>query len=599
MVYKKIVIAAIAAGMFLTCSNPNALDSPAVRITSVSTSDALPTSRLEITGSGLGAVGTFMVRFSDTTGYQIDIQPVESNATKAIVCVPPYIITGTKQFGSGIVSIQIVQGSGSGEVLSNSIKGFHIQDLPVSVATPGWVTLNFLTNEINYYTELQAGIKGTLMDSPALTAAIATNKEHLTALIAQIQGVVTDKSASFSLGTIKGTDVAVGVQGLLQSDRLILGMLTTLKSTDFSSLSALAKNRANAGLTGACQAEADAYSNDMINFQGGLDPSYQRCVAQNPVDVISRVTDFITSLGNTAIGILSLVGVPAASLALPSAALLYVGVMSAGTELTIGAALKNVNNEAALKALQNGVDQTEELFTDPIVGKVVSDVFSETVGTMKDLYDGITSIIKEVVLPTSICTFALSSKSKQILYTGGSGTVEVTAGSGCVWTAISGVSWIFVAAGIDTGNGTVNYAVQGNASPLERSGIITIAGTNFIITQAGSIETTGPFDGSWEGSWTGVFTYADNTTWSNTQSLLLAIDNGAIRTGSPMTAKGTVDISGNATWITDTNRVSLNNTSCYVFTGAFLQSGSASGTWTFTNPANGTTGLGTWKAILR
>jgi len=63
------------------------------------------------------------------------------------------------------------------------------------------------------------------------------------------------------------------------------------------------------------------------------------------------------------------------------------------------------------------------------------------------------------------------------------GTVMVTAGSGCSWTAVSPVSWIAITSGDSgTGSGTVGYAVT--ASTNSRSAILTIAGQPFTVTQS-------------------------------------------------------------------------------------------------------------------
>jgi len=63
------------------------------------------------------------------------------------------------------------------------------------------------------------------------------------------------------------------------------------------------------------------------------------------------------------------------------------------------------------------------------------------------------------------------------------GTVMVTASSGCSWTAVSPVSWITITSGASgTGGGTVGYAVA--ASTNSRSATLTIAGQPFTVTQS-------------------------------------------------------------------------------------------------------------------
>ena len=84
------------------------------------------------------------------------------------------------------------------------------------------------------------------------------------------------------------------------------------------------------------------------------------------------------------------------------------------------------------------------------------------------------------------CTFTISPTSTSIGSALVNGTITVTAGSGCAWTAASNVSWITITAGASgTGNGQVSYRVAANASTSARTGTITAGGQTFTVTQAG------------------------------------------------------------------------------------------------------------------
>jgi len=71
--------------------------------------------------------------------------------------------------------------------------------------------------------------------------------------------------------------------------------------------------------------------------------------------------------------------------------------------------------------------------------------------------------------------------------------VTITSGSNCSWNATSNDSWISITSGGGTGTGSVNYHVDENTSTDNRSGTITVTGSNisnpqtFTITQAGVI----------------------------------------------------------------------------------------------------------------
>ena len=95
------------------------------------------------------------------------------------------------------------------------------------------------------------------------------------------------------------------------------------------------------------------------------------------------------------------------------------------------------------------------------------------------------------------CTYSLSASGASFTENGGTGSFNVTAGAGCVWTAVSNVSWITITSGASgTGNGTVNFTVAAN-SGAARSGTIIVGGQTFTVNQAaaaGTVATRPRFD---------------------------------------------------------------------------------------------------------
>ncbi|MGA9996570.1 MAG: M36 family metallopeptidase, partial [Pyrinomonadaceae bacterium] len=85
------------------------------------------------------------------------------------------------------------------------------------------------------------------------------------------------------------------------------------------------------------------------------------------------------------------------------------------------------------------------------------------------------------------CTFSINPTSASYAAAGGSGTVSVTAGTGCTWTAVSNATFITITGGASgSGNGTVSYSVASNTGSSSRTGTMTIAGQTFTVTQAGT-----------------------------------------------------------------------------------------------------------------
>ncbi|HEY3883613.1 MAG TPA: BACON domain-containing carbohydrate-binding protein [Vicinamibacterales bacterium] len=87
------------------------------------------------------------------------------------------------------------------------------------------------------------------------------------------------------------------------------------------------------------------------------------------------------------------------------------------------------------------------------------------------------------VVQSQGCSLAIDPTTASIPPDGGSGTVGVTAGAGCSWTALSNVSWITVASGATgSGNGAATFNVAETTGP-GRSGTLTIAGQTFTVNQ--------------------------------------------------------------------------------------------------------------------
>jgi Zn-dependent metalloprotease len=85
------------------------------------------------------------------------------------------------------------------------------------------------------------------------------------------------------------------------------------------------------------------------------------------------------------------------------------------------------------------------------------------------------------------CTYSINPTSASYAAAGGSGSVTVTTGSTCNWTAVSNTTFITITGGASgTGNGTVTYTVASNPGTTSRTGTLTIAGQTFTVTQAGT-----------------------------------------------------------------------------------------------------------------
>jgi hypothetical protein len=91
---------------------------------------------------------------------------------------------------------------------------------------------------------------------------------------------------------------------------------------------------------------------------------------------------------------------------------------------------------------------------------------------------------------TQNCSSSISPLNASFSSGGGEGSVNVTAPSGCGWTATSNAAWIGITSATNfSGNDVVTYMLREN-SVSTRTGTISIAGQTFTITQDGSNNCT-------------------------------------------------------------------------------------------------------------
>ena len=89
------------------------------------------------------------------------------------------------------------------------------------------------------------------------------------------------------------------------------------------------------------------------------------------------------------------------------------------------------------------------------------------------------------IVRAAACTYSISPTRATPPAGGGSGSVAVTADTGCGWTASSNAAWITVGVESGTGSGTVTYSVAPyTGKPKKRTGTITIAGQTLTVQQS-------------------------------------------------------------------------------------------------------------------
>ena len=151
------------------------------------------------------------------------------------------------------------------------------------------------------------------------------------------------------------------------------------------------------------------------------------------------------------------------------------------------------------------------------------------------------------------CSYGIAPTSDTAAYSGGSGSVTVTATTGCAWTAVSNDSgWLHVTAGASgSGDGSVSWSADANAVHSERSGSITIAGETFTVTQAAAPCSYGIAPTSDTAAYSGGSGSVSVTATSGCAWTAFSNDTGWLHVTAGASGSG----DGSVSWSADANAV--------------------------------------------
>ena len=155
------------------------------------------------------------------------------------------------------------------------------------------------------------------------------------------------------------------------------------------------------------------------------------------------------------------------------------------------------------------------------------------------------------------CTFTIAPENTAHNFAATNGTVAVITLDGCEWSVLNNVPWIAILSSLSSSNsGSVNYSVAENTTALSRTGVVSIAGRDFVVTQSGascsfalatnaavhgaapdtnSVEVTTLIGCTWSVSngapWIEILSPLDNTSSTNVSYRVLSNPDALWRTG--------------------------------------------------------------------
>ena len=177
---------------------------------------------------------------------------------------------------------------------------------------------------------------------------------------------------------------------------------------------------------------------------------------------------------------------------------------------------------------------------------------------------GLSQSVALGVTVAPVCSYSINPTSATVAASSGNYSLNVTAPSGCAWTAASTVPWITVTKSASgSGSGSVGYSIAANAGTASRSGSLTVAGKSFVVTQAPAtafytlsptLAGIGPAGGT--GSVAVTVTPAATTWTANSNASWLTILSGGSGTGSKTL---TWSAAANSTGVARTGTITAGN----------------------------------------
>ena len=102
--------------------------------------------------------------------------------------------------------------------------------------------------------------------------------------------------------------------------------------------------------------------------------------------------------------------------------------------------------------------------------------------------DASTTRVANLSISVSTCSYTGSASQQTYGASGGTGSVTVGGTTGCGWTAQSDSTWLKITSGgSGNGNGSTGYSLDPNLTTSPRTGTLTVASQNFLITESASL----------------------------------------------------------------------------------------------------------------
>lgn len=225
---KNVIFLFIFLSFFLvTCSSGGGGDdSRTIQINTLDKTTVDPLAQLTITGSGFDPANAAIsvVLIPQSGGKPMVVPAISATATSVQIIVPPIFDPSTVKFVEGTVDVQVIQLAGSSFSTSNVLQGLRINAPPEipSDVRPGAITAAFIKSGQDLIEFAQTN---ATTDQLTIVNDLNLFTEDLDTLLAAINTVINDPSASVILETTDSKTLAVNSTVLTLTDQLIMAYL--------------------------------------------------------------------------------------------------------------------------------------------------------------------------------------------------------------------------------------------------------------------------------------------------------------------------------------------------------------------------------------
>jgi hypothetical protein len=376
---------------------------PTLQLAGLSSPGGRPGQILILSGTGFDPTGDVSILFSDEASFAVSVPPLFVNQSVVATAIPIFMGPSGQSL-PGVVGVQVVETLPGRLLVSNVIPGFQIQDLPTSAHIAGTVTSSLLRGAVAGAQGGHQALTGLGLGGSAVDSALNTQAGNLGALANAVDAVRSNPLGTFSLGTLAGRPLTIGATELARVDRALVAMAAAL-AQPFPSVASVAdfpESVSPSVAEGGCMgAQGAAFAQAAQNPDADLSPlardvvfaSYQQ-VNCHTAEAATTGFGIVSGTGAVALGILALAGVPAAALALPTAALIYVTIVGGAGIIAVGGALGQ-STPGAIQQVQAGVAVIETTLEHFILPRVAS-LAGETSGAIVHLTQGAWELIHSV-----------------------------------------------------------------------------------------------------------------------------------------------------------------------------------------------------------